>query len=85
MLYSDVDLSKTVEGKKQALPELADNTKTKISYLILSFNPYSEGIKPLTFKLPQEWYSRNADERYNITFYDFWSVYNNKEPSQLIK
>lgn len=48
MLHSEIDLTKSLTSettRKQKMPMLADNTKTKISYLILSFNPYLHNLK----------------------------------------
>ena len=53
-------------------PELQDQSKTRISYLIRTYNPYKQFIENRTFKEAMKFFARNQEARYNILFFQRW-------------
>ena len=74
-------------GKKTAVPqpELLDQSKTRISYMISSLKPSRQILIQRPFKNVHAFYTKDFDERYrNIRFYQRWMEFNSTEPERIV-
>ena len=51
------------------LPELLDQSKTRISYLIRTFNPYRLAVQNRPYKEAMKFFAKNCEARYHIRFF----------------
>ena len=65
-------------------PELLDQSKTRISYLIRTYNPYKLYIENRPFKEAMKFFARNQEVRYNILFFQRWQEFNLTTPEQIV-
>ena len=80
---------RTSGGNKKtavALPELLDQTKTRISYMIATYKPFRQYVEMRPFKDVQAFFARDFNERYrNIKFFIRWQEFNNTEPEKVVQ
>ena len=80
---------RTGGGGKQttvAAPELLDQTKTRISYLVSTFKPWKHCIEQRNYKNVKAFFLRDSSERYRIIkFYQRWQDLNSTEPERIVQ
>ena len=79
-------VSKAGQKVPVAPPELYDETKTRISYLITTFKPYKQLVEPRPYKDVQAFFERGCDQRYRyVRFYQRWQELKRAEPERVVQ